>query len=484
MTIAVQFENSWCRVMQASPDELNWIEEYLSCEDTRYQPQQRHRPAFMGAEDDRVFCMFDRVGRIFPSGLLHNMRGVAKAVGVDIEVDDVREVPCAIESDEAAGLDWLRDYQLDAVHKTCRRTRGLIDAPTGSGKSEIFIALTKKLPCEWLFVVHRKGLVLQIMDRYRLRTGEEAGTFKDGRWVRGTSNVTVATFQAIHRAMTNQKMVAASKALLKPGQRVEYLLKNIEALFVDEVHSQAADTWNAVSMAMVRAYYRFGASATCLDKTDRENMRVMAVTGPFAYRISHQLLVERGILARSVVRMVECEQDCDPMTPWPDVYRGLVTYSRARNELLADIVGQAAKPCLCFVTQLSHGRELKRAIEANGLSVEFVHGKDSDDVRQAKARELDRANVDVILCTVVWQEGMDIPSIRSVVIATGGKSTVAAIQRRGRGTRIAAGAGGDVFELWDVMDIGQPWLQEHALLRRAAYESRGDKVALGWQAAS
>lgn len=479
MTIRIQFENCWCRVLEAEPAEVEWIESYLSCEDTRYQPQRRRRASAFMTKDDRVFCMFDRVGRIFPSGLLHNMRGAARAAGVDIEVNDVREVPCAIESNEAAGLGWLRDYQLDAVERACRRTRGLIDAPTGSGKTEVFIALTKKLPCEWLFVVHRKGLVKQTADRYRKRTGEEAGTFGACVWKRGTSNVTIATFQSIHRAINGKLRKTA--ATLPLAQRVEGLLRSVEALFVDEVHCQPADSYYTVSMALERTYYRFGASATCLDKSARENMRVMAVTGPFAYRISHQLLVERGILARSVVRMVECPQgDFDAGESWANVYKRHVVYSRKRNEILADIVDRAAKPCLCFVSQIAHGHELERYIEANGLTVEFVHGKDSDEVRQAKAREFDRSNVDVILCTVVWQEGIDIPCVRSVVCATGGKSTVAAIQRRGRGTRIAAGAGGDVFELWDVMDLGQPWLQEHALLRRAAYESRGDTITLGW----
>jgi superfamily II DNA or RNA helicase len=77
---------------------------------------------------------------------------------------------------------------------------------------------------------------------------------------------------------------------------------------------------------------------------------------------------------------------------------------------------------------------------------------------------------------VIFQEGIDIPALRSVIIGTGGKSTIASLQRIGRGMRMAEGK--HEFEVWDVLDQGQKWLKAHALGRFQAYGREGHEVVV------
>ncbi len=71
------------------------------------------------------------------------------------------------------------------------------------------------------------------------------------------------------------------------------------------------------------------------------------------------------------------------------------------------------------------------------------------------------------------------PSLRSVIVGGGGKSIIATLQRLGRGMRVDRKAdgtiheGGSVFEVWDILDKGNKWLEKHARVRMNAYAGEG-----------
>jgi hypothetical protein len=168
-------------------------------------------------------------------------------------------------------------------------------------------------------------------------------------------------------------------------------------------------------------------------------------------------------------------------------------------------VRRAEKPCLVFVQHLKHGRELTKAVEAAGVGARFAWGQKSTAQRRELLDQLDRGYFEVLVCNVVFQEGIDLPSLRSVVIAAGGASKIATIQRIGRGMRADARTGKTAFEVWDVFDKGcgcdgrQPagdrkweidlcddepgythpccrWLQKHSRARKRSYEQEGFNV--------
>ena len=81
----------------------------------------------------------------------------------------------------------------------------------------------------------------------------------------------------------------------------------------------------------------------------------------------------------------------------------------------------------------------------------------------------------MLICSKIFQEGTDIPELRSVVIASGGKSVIEAVQKIGRGMRMSKGKG-DSFEVWDIWDTGRKMLAKHAKSRRKAYTDEGYEV--------
>lgn len=456
----VEQGNIWSRITSFTDAELRWADEYLSVEEVRRYDAPSWAP-------DR-YRMLHQVTRVFPSGFVPVLRGGARKAGFQVTVEDARgPAPCLV--DDFADLDWLRGYQHDAVWAAAERGRGLIKVPTAGGKTEIFCGLTRALPCEWLFAVHRSDLTGQAARRFELRTGEKAGVFEAGEWKRGTSNVTVSTFQALYAAMRKDRSKKAPWRAFLGAMR---------ALNVDEVHAVPADSFYKVAMSMPNCYYRFGMSGTPLDRGPKDSLRTIGAIGPIVYQIANSVLEGEGVLSKPKIYMVPCKQEGVTSCGWQVAYRQLIVESDARNALLAEMAERAAKPCLLFVDQMDHGRDLVGRIGRLGMRVDFVHGSHWNAARLGMIQRLVEGRLDVLVCSIVFQEGVDIPSLESVVMGAGKASVVGTLQRIGRGMRTAKGKQG--FEVWDVLDKGQRWLAGHAQARLRAYKKEGHDVTVGW----
>ena len=105
--------------------------------------------------------------------------------------------------------------------------------------------------------------------------------------------------------------------------------------------------------------------------------------------------------------------------------------SRARNRALVVAAERAAKPGLVFVREKKHGKILVEQIRKAGLNAEFVWGEKNTSQRDEAIRKLEDGELDVIVCSVVFQTGTDIPSLRSLVIGTGGKVIREIVEKTG-----------------------------------------------------
>jgi superfamily II DNA or RNA helicase len=236
-----------------------------------------------------------------------------------------------------------------------------------------------------------------------------------------------------------------------------------------------------VTMGLKNAYYRYGFSGTPLDRGEIDSLRTMGAVGPLIAKIETQVLVASGDLARADIRMIACRQPASAAgVAWGTVYKGWVTRSRVRNDLIGQMVQAAAKPCMVYVEEYTHARELTAEFTRLGISFGLADGRQSVDQRKRQVEALEEGQFEVLLTTAVLQDGIDIPSLRSIVVGSAKSSHVAAIQRMGRGSRMDAASGKTSFEVWDVLDKGQRWLADHADERVTAYEKEGHTINYGW----
>lgn len=446
----IEVGNVLCHVLSATPDELAWLQRYLSFEDA----------GFKGRGRGRRISMYSTIKSTFPGGLLPLVKDAGVRDSMKVEILDKR-VPKLVRN-ELADLKWLRPYQMDAVNACIEHKRGIVRAPTGSGKGDMIVGVVKALPGKWLFLVHRDNLVVQQSKRYQRLTGREPNILTgDKRW-QLKDGLNLMTLQLLAAGIRRDKA------------EVDRALTEVEGLLIDECHVAPADVYfNAIQRCP--AEYRLGFSGTPLDRTDNRSLMAIAALGKVIYSIKAQTLIDAGVLAMPQITMAQVRQTLDADTNVRDfhtVYDELIASSEARNAEIVALVNGATKPCMVFVKQIEHGKTLTRMLQRAGLSTEFVWGSTAKTSREAAIQRLEFRDSDVMVASVVFQEGVDIPSLESVVIASGGKSVIAALQRIGRGMRTNNGAK-TTFEVFDIMDMGSPMMERHSRKRMNTYVREG-----------
>lgn len=447
----VEMNNVRSRVVDATPSELAWLSDFLTYDDKSMR--------YARASGDGRVRLLNQFDNSFPSGFVKSIRASATEPGFVVEVDDRRTRP--VQRDLNADLGWLRDYQTEAVEKALKAERGILWMPTGAGKTEVAAALARALPCSWLFIVPQADLLYQTADRFTKRTGEEAGVVGDGEW--REARFTVATFQTLAAAIAGRSSVEKQAAAAA-------LLGRVQGVIVDECHTLPADSVLAVVSKTRSAFWRFGLSGTPLARGDKRSLLAIGALGGIIHRIKPEVLIEAGALSRPDIKVVPCVQVSTRAT-WAGVYGELVVRSKQRNNTIVNMAVAAAKPAFVFVQHVKHGKVLKAMLENAGLRTDFVWGAHETWLRSRILERLTKNKLDVVVCSSVFQQAIDVPELRAIVNGAGGASVIATLQRLGRGTRRAEGK--DSFELWDIADRGNRWLERHTRERIRAYEGEG-----------
>ena len=80
----------------------------------------------------------------------------------------------------------------------------------------------------------------------------------------------------------------------------------------------------------------------------------------------------------------------------------------------------------------------------------------------------------MVICSSIWDEGVDIPNLDAIIVAGGGMSEIKAIQKVGRGLRKTATK--DSVQVIDFSDLSHKYLRKHSRERVKAYRERGWEV--------
>jgi superfamily II DNA or RNA helicase len=383
-------------------------------------------------------------------------------------VDAVVELE--ISDDMLSGI-TLRDDQMRVIAKALENGCGLLHVATGGGKTEISAAIIKALhDRRCLFLVHTKQLLKQARERIALRLGtieEHIGVIGDGRFE--PKHVTIATVQSLTRVQgASQKKVVAK------------YLKTIGLLFLDETHHASAKSfWRLVQR--IDAPWRYGMSGTPFGLADGKGLMVEAAFGPVVERVTNAELIRLGVNAEPTIRMIEvAEPRLEDGLDWQSVYKTGIVLNEVRNARIArEVVAFTRKkwPTLVLVRELWHGDKIAELLREAKVSHAFVHGQmPTDEVERQKDR-LTEGKIAALIASPIFGEGVDIPSVRALVVADGGQSVANVLQKIGRGLRRKAGD--NRLDVVDFADTTHRWLARHSQERLALYTSEGFKVTAG-----
>jgi superfamily II DNA or RNA helicase len=486
--------NSWTTVAGAKQPELDWLREFLSIPDERAEYRERSlaaenarriregkrpRPA---QESDGKIRLTSRTSAgevVIPTGLVPLTVSGGKDAGVSVTVVDARpESPPSFDIRRLSEPPWsMRDaysFQLDAIGDWLSGglgrvdhplpMRGIIWSPTGSGKGNIACAVAFSVECRWLFVVHRNHLVHDIADRWGRLTGEDAQVLGAGGFKLG-ARLTCATLQGLDS--------------IRGTQRHKALIEQTEGLIVDECHIAPARTYVRAVQEFANARARLGLSGTPLDRSDKRSLVALGTIGPIVSRIRARDLISAGVISTPTVCVIPIVHRASYL-PWGERYAKRVVENDHRNGAVVAAMERALQlgegPGMVFVRHVAHGLRLRGMAERRGMSVKFVDGDADLRQRQQAIRELSTGRIDFIIATKVFVEGVDIPNLRTVVCAQGGKSVIDTLQQIGRALRVSGEKRSAT--IWDLGDKGDPVLHGHARERVAACQREGYSVVV------
>jgi len=407
-------------------------------------------------------------GGQFPTGMLPFVYDqVIQAIPKkDVSFKDLRVVSPQIQGVHTVPLRGYQQEALDTAFGTefagMPWPRGVLKIATGGGKTELAVAMYETTKMPTVFVVHRKHLVKQAIDRFK-KYGITAGQVGDSVFTPDPNGITVATVQTIHNILKQGDMAKISQ-FIKARQ-----------LFFDEAHLCAAklDKGNQfimLSRQFRHAMMRWGLTATPFMKDQYSNQLLMGATGDILVEITNDTLINAGHLTKPKVTIIKVGEVPGPKS-WPEVYDSAIVLNTDRNLRIITELQKVPTPAIVMCNRVIHANILSNMAKDKGLFLPVIQGSTSTKDRAATIADLQSGKLKHIIATTVFDEGMDLPELRSVILAGGGKSKVAMLQRIGRGLRRAQGK--YKFSLIDFKDTSGWTLKQHSKARKEVWLSEG-----------
>lgn len=350
----------------------------------------------------------------------------------------------------------LRPDQEHLVSLALSAQRGVIKAPTGSGKTVIMGHIAKSLPGKKLFLCHSVSLVTQTYEEFQKMSLNPSLLYGKEKNLDG--DVVISTIQAISRV---------DKALI---------CDMFDVVLVDEAHRIGGfeGTYAQVLKVLI-ADIRIGLTATLPKRGVEASLALEGLIGPVIGSLSMKKAIASEIIAVPKVKLIGIPKNSNiqMMKRYHEIYQTGIVKNRMRNKAIAKFASEMkaqGKTLLIYVNQLEHIDMIATELEKLSVFYDVVKGEIESEDREQIKKLIGSKKIDVVIASSAWKEGINIPSIDCVVIAGGGKSEIAVLQSAGRGLRRTAEK--TEVLIVDFIDQGK-YLSEHMAERLNTYYSNG-----------
>jgi superfamily II DNA or RNA helicase len=478
--------------VEYSQEEIHWVDQRLTWEG---RPETSEVQDAAGQTVKQTTKTYDHLlytdnGNLFTYYGIYNLLLETAPFPVEIVESDQNTnfQRVQIPNDLLRGIE-LFDFQVMAVEKCVMLKKGVVESPTGSGKTEMILALLRYLLNEnkikkGLLIVPTVGLADQTLERALLRgfTIDEIGVYH-GKEKHLDQPLVIAVVDSIYDGIKYQKEVITD------------LVQNVNFLGFDECHHLRGNSWLLVGESALRAEYLLGWSGSPFQSRNALDNAGDALIYGFLGRVifteTYEHLKEIGLIAEPVVHMKNIPGVfAKYMGAFRKIYDKYIVKSETRNEAIIQytrLFVQHGFPVLILIQRKEHAMDLISrmmdlypvCIFGGARGVRVVNGGDRPKTLEEYEIDMDtfRMNFEngihqVAIATQVLDEGIDIPSVGAVIMGGGGKSMIKLTQRLGRGLRRKKVGLNRVYIL-DFRDCGHVFLHSHSKTRRKFYEEAG-----------
>ena len=390
------------------------------------------------------------------------------------------------------GLNPLHQYQETTSKKVCdllagrtKHSRGLVQLPTGAGKTRvavesvikdiagspkeerrlvIWIAQSEEL-CEqaidtWTYVWQAAGVPGERMAVSRLWGGNNA--------VREETklHLVVATIQTLASIQQNRR------------QKYDWM-SNPDLVIIDEAHGATATSYTPVLSWFGRSFTEKSRSLLGLSATpyrganEKETERLVARFGKnliepdeFSAEDAHEYLQDLKVLAKVNHRELKgielklkdmrsaTDEDSQSAMLEARIDLQQVAGSAQRNEAILDHIkaSETKGPTLVFAASVEHAEALAAVLSVEGIPAAAISGKTDLGHRRSIIEDFRNGKIQVLTNFDVLTQGFDAPKVDAVYVCRPTFSPNKYIQMIGRGLRGPLNGGSEEVLIVNVKD--------------------------------
>lgn len=356
----------------------------------------------------------------------------------------------------------LYDYQEKAVNSLIRAQGGILQSKAGSGKTRMGIATICRMGKKTLWLTHTNELFNQSYNAAAEFIDKKLlGKITAGK-IQIADGITFATVQTLSKADLN-------------ALRYEW-----DMIVTDEIHRACGSANKATMFSKVlnnlAAQYKYGLSAT-LHRADGLIKCTYALVGGVAHTVPDSVVNTMRVKIQKKETGVQISRQCLD-TDGTLVYAKLINYLAdhyARNEMITLNIQELACKGHSIIL-LSDRVEHLNSIY-NMLAIPFkeyaviLHGKVKKADRELALDQMRNKEKHILLATYqLAKEGLDVPCLDRLLLATPVKDYAIVVQSVGRIARVCDGKGTPVVYDY-VDDIG--FLQGMWKKRCTSYKKDG-----------
>jgi len=343
-----------------------------------------------------------------------------------------------------SALDLMRakDYQqeilekLDVERNVHGHYRNLVVAATGTGKTVIaafdFKRYREAHPnCHFLFIAHRQEILRQAMQTFRIVLDDpNFGSIWDG------SN-----------EPSSYEHVFASKDTLRNRVDNLHLTEDYyEYMVVDEVHHIVAPTYVKL-MTCFKPQILLGLTATPERTNEQEDITVF-FDGHISAEIRLPAALNAGLLAPFHYYGIPDNVDLSEVKWRGNGYDvGELSRIYTQNDFRTGLILKKMQEyignshlhkvrALCFCVDKEHAKFMNAKFTLAGLKTDVLTSDDNDQHRKLVRRQLQEGRINYLFVVDLFNEGVDIPEIDTVLFLRPTESATVFLQQFGRGLRL------------------------------------------------
>ena len=336
----------------------------------------------------------------------------------------------------------LYDYQEKAVNKLIQAQGGILQSKAGSGKTRMAIALICAMGKKTLWLTHTNELLNQSYNAAAEFIDKKLlGKISAGK-IQIADGITFATVQTL------------SKADLQ-ALRYEW-----DVVVVDECHRCSGTVNQATMFSKVlnnlAAPYKYGLSAT-LHRADGLILCTYSLLGGVAHQVPDDVVNTMQVRIEKKETRVQISRECLD-TDGTLVYAKLINYlveHKRRNLIISDDLfnlSEQGHSIILLSDRVEHLNELYRLLPTEQQNdAVILHGKVKKTDRELALEQMRNKEKHILLATYqLAKEGLDVPCLDRLLLATPVKDYAIVVQSVGRIARVCEGKGTPV--VYDYVD--------------------------------